>query len=68
MKKLLFLLLTVCISANINAQISETRYDYTELAQQIASNCNSKTEQAHNIYQWICENIEYDTTYKVLSA
>ena len=68
MKKLLFLLLTAYICANINAQISETHYDYTELAKQITSNCNSKTEQAHNIYQWICENIEYDTTYKVYTA
>lgn len=68
MKKLLFLLLTAYICANINAQISETHYDYTELAHQITSNCNSKTEQAHNIYQWICENIEYDTNYKVFTA
>lgn len=50
------------------AQISETRYDYTELAKHITEGCNTKAEQAHNIYLWICQNISYDTEYKINNA
>ena len=50
------------------AQISETRYDYTALAKHITEGCNTQTEQAHNIYSWICRNIAYDTNYQIYTA
>lgn len=52
----------------VRAQISETKYDYTELAKHITEGCNTQTEQARNIYLWICQNIAYDTNYQVYTA
>lgn len=51
-----------------DSQVSETRYDYRELAEQITDGCNSKLEQARNIYQWICQNIAYDTNHRIHTA
>lgn len=70
MKKLIILLIVgiTYFPVQINAQISETRYDYTALAEYIAEGCNNKLEQARNIYLWICQNIAYDTDYKVYTA
>jgi len=64
-----FIFLIIWISIlPIRAQISETKYDYTELATYITEGCNTQTEQARNIYQWICRNIAYDTNYQVYTA
>lgn len=52
----------------LQAQVSETRYDYTNVARYITEGCNSQTEQARNIYLWICQNIAYDTQYQVYTA
>lgn len=61
-------IMTLLFPVQTKAQISDTRYDYTELAKYITEGCNSKLEQARNIYQWICLNIAYDTEYKVYTA
>ena len=63
MKKLIILLIVgiTYFPVQINAQISETRYDYTALAEYIAEGCNNKLEQARNIYLWICQNIAYSS-------
>lgn len=64
----ILLLIALLFPVPMKAQVSETRYDYTELAKHITEGCNSKLEQARNIYQWICLNIAYDTEYKVYKA
>jgi len=53
---------------NLRAQVSETRYDYSGVAQQIARGCRTKQEQAEAIYRWLCRNIEYDTDYAIHTA
>lgn len=48
--------------------VSETKYDYADVAYQIVDGQSDKMEQARSIYQWICENIAYDTTYQIYTA
>ena len=42
-----------------------SRQNYKSLTAHITSGCNSKYEKIRAIYQWICEHIAYDTSYKV---
>ena len=65
---LLISLIVCCLATELQAQISETKYDYTALSEFIAQGSTTKTEQARNIYQWICQNIAYDTIYQVYTA
>lgn len=67
-KNVIFILIIVWISSSVKAQISESKFDYTELAKHITDGCNTQTEQARNIYQWICQNIAYDTNYQIYTA
>ena len=48
--------------------VSETHRDYSRLAGQITSGCESDFQKIRAIYQWICENIAYDTTYTINTA
>lgn len=64
----IFLILLSIFPVLLQAQVSETRYDYTNVARYITEGCNSQTEQARNIYLWICQNIAYDTQYQVYTA
>lgn len=61
-------ILLLVTTTQLKAQISETLYDYTELAKHITEGCNTQMEQARNIYSWICQNIAYDTEYQVHTA
>ena len=61
-------LIICCLATEIQAQISETKYDYTALSEFITQGSTTKTEQARSIYQWICQNIAYDTSYQVYTA
>ena len=65
---LIISLIVCCLATEIQAQISETKYDYTALSEFITQGSTTKTEQARNIYQWICQNIAYDTSYQVYTA
>ena len=56
------------LPTRMHAQISETKYDYTVLADSITAGCADKMEQARNIYQWICRNIAYDTSHRISTA
>lgn len=49
-------------------QVAPTKYDYTQVAQQITAGCGSKYEQAHAIYRWLCDNISYDTSFSIYTA
>ncbi|MBQ8673442.1 MAG: hypothetical protein IJ511_05250 [Bacteroides sp.] len=71
MKTSIFSLLVglLCFSAAAKAQgVSETKYDYSTVARQITAGCHTKWEQARNIYQWLCQNIAYDTDYRIYTA
>lgn len=47
---------------------SPTHYDYTDVAAYITSGCENDYQRIRAIYQWICENIEYDTSYSIHCA
>lgn len=64
----MFLVLNATMTLYAQFRVSDTRYDYTSIAQQITSGAASKMEQARSIYQWICRNIAYDTTYQIYTA
>ena len=64
----MFLVLSATTTLYAQFRVSETKYDYTSIAQQITLGAVSKLEQARNIYQWICRNIAYDTTYQIYTA
>ncbi len=49
-------------------RVSPTRYDYSQVSQQITAGCTSKYEQAFAIYRWLCDNIAYDTSYSIYYA
>lgn len=70
------LLLSVCCGllwwiggcGSVCAQVSETRYDYSDVSRSITQGCRNKYEQAHAIYRWLCDNIAYDTSYSIYTA
>lgn len=49
-------------------EVHDTKYDWSDLAQQIAGNKTSKYDQAYAIYRWLCDNISYDTTHTIYDA
>ncbi len=48
--------------------ISETRYDWSGLANSITSASKPDYEKARDIYDWLTRNISYDTTYSIHTA
>ncbi|MCR4918895.1 MAG: hypothetical protein K5928_03635 [Prevotella sp.] len=46
----------------------KTRYNYAPLAAEITAGCETDYERIRAIYQWICEHIAYDTSFKIRSA
>lgn len=72
MKQRLIILLMLVMTFVANAQtlkdIHETKYDWSDLAQQITAGKTSKYDQAYAIYRWICDNISYDTTRTIFDA
>ena len=45
-----------------------SHYDYSLVAKKITSGCKSDYQKIRAIYQWICNNIEYDSSYSVYTA
>ena len=48
--------------------VHETHYDYSEVARVITSGCTTDYEKIRAIYQWLCANISYDTSYTIRTA
>ena len=48
--------------------IHDSHYDYAELAKSITAGCDNNYRKIRAIYQWICENIEYDVSYSIHTA
>lgn len=74
MKRLVLLGLMLCVwcgTTMLRAQgfpVSESKYDYTEVVQQIVDGKTDKMQQAEAIYRWMCRNIAYDTNYQIFTA
>lgn len=62
------ILILLLFANKVQGQISETKYDYSFVAEEITKGCTNKLEQAESIYQWLCENIAYDTTHQIFTA
>ena len=45
-----------------------SRYDYSQFAASITAGAHSDYQKIRAIYQWICENIAYDTSYSIYTA
>lgn len=71
MKRHFILCLLIVIQACSSVfygQISETRYDFSDVTLRIIDGAHTPTEVARKIYQWICEHIAYDTDYLYYTA
>ena len=51
-----------------NPYILESKYDYSNVARTITKECKNDYEKICAIYEWICDNISYDTDYKIHDA
>jgi len=68
-KTLSTIALAICAtSAAASTYISDTKYDWSGLANSITSASKSDYEKAHDIYSWLTNNIAYDTSYSIHSA
>lgn len=48
--------------------VSTSNYNYAKVAEHITSGCENNYQKIRAIYQWICENIDYDTSYTIHRA
>ena len=46
----------------------KSRLNYAPMAAELTAGCGNDYEKIKAIYQWICEHIAYDTSYKIRSA
>ena len=51
-----------------NPYIIKSKYDYSDVTSTITKGCSSDYERICAIYKWICDNISYDTDYKIYDA
>lgn len=67
MKQLLFILTIISAISAVAApmEVSETKYDWSTLANNIVEGKSKKYDQAYAIYRWLCDNIAYDTSYTI---
>jgi hypothetical protein len=54
--------------AMADAYISPSSYDYKPQAKKITANARTDMQKLRAIYDWMCENIQYDTSYKIATA
>lgn len=65
---ILLLVIAIPYGVEANVYISPTEYDYSVLANQITVGASTKKEKVKAIYDWICANIDYDTSYSIHTA
>lgn len=51
-----------------NIYVLNSNYNYVNVAHSITKGCNTDYEKICAIYKWICDNIEYDTSYEIHDA
>lgn len=62
---LIFAIVCYSVGASGAMPVSDTRYDWTPLAQSIVGDCTAPRDKAYKIYRWLCDNISYDTSYTI---
>lgn len=67
---LIFMITVIALAARAQGpmSVSETKYDWSELAAKIVGDKTAKRDQAYAIYRWLCDNIAYDTSYSIHDA
>lgn len=55
-------------AAQTPMDVHDTKYDWSQMARQIAGDKSSRYDQAYAIYRWLCDNISYDTSYSIHDA
>ena len=68
---LIVLLLTLLWVPSLNAGSTRRPYtsrDWSQLASRITKGKTTARDKAHAIYRWLCDNIAYDTDYKIYHA
>lgn len=55
-------------SSTDQSPLPHTKYNYQPLAESIVAGCSSEYDKAKAIYEWLCRNIAYDTTYTIYHA
>lgn len=48
--------------------VHKSQHDYSELCAKIVAGCEDDYQRIRALYQWICENIDYDTKFAIYSA
>lgn len=48
--------------------VSPTKYDWREAAQQITRGCTTPYDRCLAIYRWLCDNMAYDTSFRIRRA
>lgn len=48
--------------------IYTSTYDYAPLAREITAACTTDYQRIKAIYYWVCDNIDYDTSYEIYKA
>lgn len=63
-------LITLSLFVNVGLLSAEklTPIDYKALSLKITEGCSKKNDQARAIYRYLCQNIAYDTEYKIRDA
>ena len=56
------------IPASGKARVSISQLNYKEIANAITDGCSTDYQRIKTIYEWICNHIVYDTSYKVKTA
>lgn len=64
----LVLLISLDCFAQTQKTVSETRYDWSGLAESITQGKTANYDKAYAIYRWLCDNIAYDTSYSIHDA
>ena len=71
MKKILVVLFLSLLGLQLamaDSYVSPSSYDYKPQARKITSKASTEMQKVRAIYDWICENIQYDTSYKIYTA
>ena len=48
--------------------VSPTKYDWTNVANEMVKGCYMPYDKAKSIYMWLADNIQYDTSYAIHDA
>lgn len=65
----LLLLITIfAATAQTPMRVHDSKLDWSDVTEKIVRGKTSKHDQAHAIYRWVCDNIDYDTSFLIYDA